>query len=57
MVDLMSEDFENSNGTNERLILGVVEGNDDKRDVDASDNGHENNDENDRTCRQKLKPG
>jgi hypothetical protein len=52
MIDSSSEDLENSNGTNERLIWGVVEDNDDKRDVDASDNGQESNDENDRIRRQ-----
>jgi hypothetical protein len=52
MIDSTSDDFEDPNGTDERLILGVGEVDDDKTDDDSSNNGQENDDENDRTCRQ-----
>ncbi len=49
MIDPTSDD---SNSTDERWLLGVIERNDDKRDEDSFDNDEENNDENDRTSRQ-----
>jgi hypothetical protein len=48
MIDPTSDDFEDSNGTDERWLLDVIEGNDDKRDDDSFDDDEENNDENDR---------
>jgi len=49
MIDPTSDD---SNSTDERWLLGVIEGNDDKRDEDSFDNDEESNDENDRASRQ-----